>query len=227
MSRGRWSVLFMSVLGAVGVGCAMRGRAGQGPPQANGDRDPPSPSRWPAQAAGEPDECGTLEFEILNSDGQPMPGRLTFIGEEGAGAELFPNTQVMPNELAIRSNVIYTLSGRGSVTVPPGRYAIYASRGPEWSIASTELVLPAGELQQFTARLRREVDTGGWICADFHLHTLTYSGHGDSNVTERVITFLGEGLEFAVATDHNHHTDYHPIMRDLGVEDHLTAVTEP
>ncbi|MCH7812844.1 MAG: CehA/McbA family metallohydrolase [Planctomycetes bacterium] len=179
----------------------------------------------PAPTADPEKPTATLRYAILDEDGQPMPGRLTFLGPGGPEAMLFPNTQAAPDALAVRKNIIYTLSGQGAVTVPPDRYTIYASRGPEWSIASQTVELKAGDQAQFTARLRHEVDTSGWISADFHLHTLTYSGHGDSNLKERIISLLGEGLEFAVATDHNHNTDYEPTMRELGVEADLTAVT--
>ena len=30
----------------------------------------------------------------------------------------------------------------------------------------------------------------GWVSGDFHLHTLTYSGHGDSNMPERIISIV-------------------------------------
>jgi hypothetical protein len=44
-------------------------------------------------------------------------------------------------------------------------------------------------------------------------------------MNERIISIVGEGLEFAVATDHNHNTDYQPIIDDLHANEHLTAVT--
>ncbi len=54
---------------------------------------------------------------------------------------------------------------------------------------------------------------------------MTHSGHGDADLEERVITCIAEGLEFAVATDHNHNTDYHSTMKKLGAGSPLTAVT--
>ncbi|HUU83534.1 MAG TPA: CehA/McbA family metallohydrolase [Phycisphaerae bacterium] len=179
----------------------------------------------PAPTAGNEAPVAILDYSILDENGQPIPGRLTFLGELGAPETLFPNTQAAPNELAVRQDVIFTLSGRGSITVPPGTYTVYASRGLEWSIDSREVTLQPGERAEFTARLRREVDTTGWICGDFHLHTAPYSSDGTTTLNERIITFLGVGLEFAVATDHNHNTDYHPTMRELGVTDRLTATT--
>jgi hypothetical protein len=102
---------------------------------------------------------------------------------------------------------------------------VYASRGPEWSLASHELALAPGAAGELRLEIVHELATPGWIGADFHLHTLTHSGHGDANLEERVLSCLGEGLEIAVAADHDHHTDYRPTMRALGVEGAFAAVT--
>ena len=173
--------------------------------------------------AGEVENPAILKFEILDEAGRAIPGRLTFLGKNGPGAKLFPSAAAAPDELAVRNNVIYSLSGRGSVTVPPDKYTIYASRGLEWSAESRELTLEPGQTADFSVRLKHEVDTRGWISGDFHLHTLTHSGHGDSNMKERIISLVGEGVEFAVATDHNHHTAYHPTIRALGAADAISA----
>ncbi len=179
----------------------------------------------PAPTAGPTAPSGTLHFRILDQAGTLMPGRLTFMGKDGAGANLFPNAEAAPNTLAVRANIIYSKTGNGAVTVPAGRYTLYASRGLEWSIASQQIEVTPDAPVDFEARLTHELDTRGWISGDFHLHTLTHSGHGDANLKERVITFVGEGLEFAVATDHNHNTDYEPTLRELGLLESVTTVT--
>jgi len=169
--------------------------------------------------------AGELDFEVLDEEGRACPARLTFVASDGSLPELFTNVDAAPRELAARKHVVYTRSGRGRITVPAGRYAVYASRGLEWSLARTELELGPGERAAWQARLVHEVDTRGWVSGDFHLHTLTHSGHGDANLLERVLSFLGEGLEFAVATDHDHHTDYLPSVRELDALAQVTTVT--
>ena len=34
-------------------------------------------------------------------------------------------------------------------------------------------------------------------------------------MNERIISLVGENVEFAVATDHNHNTDYQPTIDNL------------
>lgn len=184
----------------------------------------PSAAQTPLATAAADAPSGILKFKITDPRGKPLAARLTLLGEKGPSAKLFPNTQVAPNELAIRNNVIYALTGEALVTVPVGSYKAYASRGMEWSIVEQPIEIRAGETAEFNAELWHEVDTAGWISGDFHLHTLTHSGHGDANMKERVISFIGEGLEFAVATDHNHNIDYEPTLRELGQQGQVTTV---
>ena len=81
---------------------------------------------------------------------------------------------------------------------------------------------PVGPVQ---LAIRREVDTTGFVAADTHIHTLTHSGHGDASVEERMVTLAGEGVELAIATDHNHNTDYRPTQDRMGLNEHFTPVT--
>jgi len=180
-----------------------------------------------APTAGEPgpERAGVFEFEIVDASGHPVPSRLTFLGRDGSRPNLFPNADADPDRLAVRRNVVYTIRGQGAITVPPGRYTVLATRGLEYGLDRTQVEIRPGERSSWRARVEREIDTTGWISADFHLHTLTYSGHGDSNMPERIISIVGEGVEFAVATDHNHNTDYRPTMARVGAESMLSAVT--
>jgi hypothetical protein len=201
------------------VSALLIGLLGGGAPERGQHDDLPAPT------AAEDAETGILDFRIVDPEGRPIPARLTFIGADGPGAKLFPNADAQPADLAVRANVVYCGSGTGRITVPAGTYTVYASHGLEWSIDSFDLALQPGDEAEWTARLVHEVDTTGWVSGDFHLHTLTYSGHGDSNMNERIISLLGEGVEFAVATDHNHHTDYGPTIESLGADGSITAVT--
>jgi hypothetical protein len=176
-----------------------------------------------APTAGE-QMSGVLAFEIRDVSGALIPGRLTFVKGDDLKPRLFPNVTAAEDDLGVRHNVIYTLHGKASVTVPVGTYTVYASRGLEWSLDKTEITIEEGRTAAWTAKLEHEVDTTGWVSGDFHLHTLTYSGHGDSQMKERIVSIVGEGLEFAVATDHNHNTDYQPTIDEIGAGDKLAAV---
>lgn len=186
--------------------------------------DPRLDPEVPAQTANSDAPHGILVFELVDPYGKPIPGRLTFTLADGSAPDLFPGIEARPTNLAVRKNVVYCLSGTDRITVPTGSYIVYASRGIEWSLVKTTLEVTTGEVSTWRATLKNEVPTPGFVSGDFHLHTLTHSGHGDSNLPERVISLIGEGVEFAVATDHNHNTDYGPTMDQLGAWEQITSV---
>ncbi len=178
----------------------------------------------PAQTANSDLPHGVLAFEIHDRVGNRIPGRLTFTRAGESNPDLFPGVEARPTNLAVRKNVVYCLSGADRITVPAGTYEVWATRGIEWSAAKSTIEIVAGETTTWPAELVQEVGTRGFISGDFHLHTLTHSGHGDSNMQERIISLIGEGVEFAVATDHNHNTDYGPTIDELQGWEHITGV---
>lgn len=152
---------------------------------------------------------------------QRIPARVTVVDERGELAALY---YAEARTTAVRQGIAYTCNGTASMELPAGKYTIYATRGMEWSMGSAEISLGSGQGKDVDLNILREVDTTGWIAADTHIHTLTYSGHGDSSVEERVVTIAGEGIELPVATDHNHHTDYAPVQKALQLTSCFTPV---
>ena len=114
--------------------------------------------------------------------------------------------------------------GRAQFKVRPGRYTLYASRGFEYSVAKVNLEVATSVPRQVQLKIRREVPTPGLVSVDTHIHTLTRSGHGDSTEEERMHTIAGEGIELAIATDHNHHADYRPTQKSTETLPFFTSV---
>lgn len=167
---------------------------------------------------------GSLIFSVVDDSGKAVPSRLTFRKPDGSRQKIFTETQVLPEDLAIRPDVICTLSGAGHITLPVGQWVVYASRGPEWGIDRQQIDITAETATEAKFEIQHQVNTEGWAAADYHLHTLTYSGHGDSNLTERIISIASEALEVGIATDHNHHTDYAPTVKELSAGEHFQGV---
>ena len=164
------------------------------------------------------------QVEVTVTDGETaggVPCRLTLTRTDGT---LQPLLAEPAGEVAVRIGVVYTRNGKAMLSLPPGDYILHAGRGFEWSVERAAISLNVGESKQVALQLRREVPTVGWIAADSHIHTLTHSGHGDAKIEERMLTIAGEGIELAVATDHNHHTDYAPSAASMGVADRFTPV---
>lgn len=158
--------------------------------------------------------AGGLRYRITDSSGERIPAKLTFTTNDGR--ERVPvDVKSKAPYWAARPGAVYTLPGDEPLPVPEGSYRIVVSRGPEHTIAVRELTVGPGEPALLEAVLERVVDTRGYLSGDMHLHTLTHSGHGDTNMEERIITLCAEHLEWAVATDHNYITDYRPTVEAL------------
>ncbi|MCB1086105.1 MAG: CehA/McbA family metallohydrolase, partial [Verrucomicrobiae bacterium] len=78
--------------------------------------------------------------------------------------------------------------------------------------------LNPGDKREIKLALEHQVPLPGWISVDSHIHTLTHSGHGDASIDERMLTIAGEGIELAIATDHNHHADYTDASAKMGTQ---------
>jgi hypothetical protein len=162
----------------------------------------------------------TLEVAVSDAEtDNGVPCRITLVDERGALAPLYADSE---QRLAVRPGVAYTRDGRARIGVVPGDYTIYATRGFEYSLDQQSLSVALGETVPVRLQIRREVPTPGLASCDTHIHTLTYSGHGDATIDERMLTIAGEGIEFAVATDHNYHTSYEEPARRSGLAAQFT-----
>lgn len=163
-----------------------------------------------------------VAIRVLDKDGgQPLPSRITIVDAEGT---LHPVSADPAPTLAVRTGVIDTSTGEAELRLPAGRYIVYAGRGFEYSLAETALELSAGDDVATTLSIRREVPTSGWVACDPHIHTLTFSGHGDATIAERMVTIAAEGIELPVSTEHNAHIDYEPPAAEAGVRRYFTPV---
>jgi hypothetical protein len=150
----------------------------------------------------------------VTEEGAPVPCRLTVVDASGYLAPL----SARPGQtLAVRPGVVYTPDGRARLGLPPGRYRVTASRGPAYGIDVRPVDLAEGAEGELALAIRRELPTPGWIACDPHVHTREHSGHGDATAEERVLTLAGEGIDLAIATEHNLHASYAAEIDRLGL----------
>ena len=165
---------------------------------------------------------GMVSITVTDAaNGRPLPCRLTVTRPDGTLVALAATPE---NEVAVRTGVVYTRQGKASLSLPAGDYEIRAGRGFEWGLAKAQVRVASGSSQDLGLSLVREVDTRGWIAVDSHIHTLTHSGHGDATLRERILTIAGEGIELAIATEHNHHADYGPAAEAAGLTGEFATV---
>ncbi len=149
-------------------------------------------------------------------DAVAAPCKATFEGVSGDAPSFGPADVAGP----ARNQVT---SADGSIDVPlsPGKYKVTLSRGPEYALASFEVdvhpdVVAEGCEPVSRCLLKRVVDTGGWLACDLHQHTMLGL---DSPVAmrDRVVSNVAEGVELAVASEHNIIADLEPIVREMGL----------
>ncbi|HEX5168307.1 MAG TPA: CehA/McbA family metallohydrolase [Cyclobacteriaceae bacterium] len=173
-----------------------------------------------------PDDVFTeasLEVSVFETGTNTLiPARITVLTDKRSIGNV---VSTIGEKVVVRSGYAYTGTGKASLQLPAGRYTIYAGRGFEYGIDSMQIELEPGDRVQKTFRLKREVETAGWVCSDTHIHTVTHSHHGDATEEERVITLAGEGIELPVMTDHNIYVDLNATARAAGVRSYFTPVT--
>jgi hypothetical protein len=164
----------------------------------------------------------TVEVQVTDAEsGKGTPCRITVAGMNGSLAALFAPTNQL---VAARPGVVYTSDGRAVIHLLAGNYVFTATRGPEFSLDSTNVTLSVGDRKAIHLRLRREVLTPGLVSCDTHIHTFTYSRHGDATVEERAITLAGEGIELPIATDHDVTVDLQPAAIATRTRGYFTPV---
>jgi hypothetical protein len=114
----------------------------------------------------------------------------------------------------------------GALDLPlaPGKYVIVASRGPEYSLAEAAVEIRPGETATENLSLARVVDTRGYIGCDLHQHSARSDDAGVS-MADRVVSNVVEGVECAVASEHNAVVDFMPVVRELGLTREVVVIS--
>ncbi len=153
-----------------------------------------------------------VRVTVTDETGAPLPAKATFLlAGGGGGLSLGPEHRVEGSE-----DVAYLPDGEAVVPVPSGSYDVVVSRGIEYGLHRERVDVSPGGMAFVNAVLPREVDSSGWISGDFHLHAAPSSDTG-MPVPGRIVSLAAEGVEWAIATDHNMVTDYTPVIEELGL----------
>lgn len=157
---------------------------------------------------------------ITDGNEKPIPCKIEF---KALGSDAALNFGPETGEFALR-NLIYSANGRFHQSVPPGKYGVTISHGPEFDAVFTEISVGPGETVPLKAKLVRTVETPGWVSGDFHSHS-TPSGDNTSSQLGRVLNLVAEQIEFAPCTEHNRVSSYQPHIDRLGIAAEMATVS--
>ena len=181
--------------------------------------------------AGEENTCilqnppqGTLKVKIRNSQGEFVPGKVTIIGLDPTKTPYFKPENPIDTERAWEpfKNSLYPEMNVLEVRLPVGTYLIYASRGPEYTLDKKVIEVLEDECVELTFIIDKVVSTPNLISLDPHMHTQNSDGY--MQISERIKSVVAEGVEVAVASDHNYISDYYPILKKLGLNKYLAVI---
>ncbi len=168
-----------------------------------------------------------VDYRVSNTAGELMPAKIAFVAVDDTGHPLDGDgrRRVYAGDGRLNDGVRLqelSASGTGRVSIEPGRYRVFVSRGPEYAVHVEDVDLKAGQVLRMDAALEHEVDTTGWMSIDMHLHSAPSFDSGMA-VPKRVVTVAAEGLDIGVSTDHDAETDYAPVIRDLSLDTQLKS----
>lgn len=111
----------------------------------------------------------------------------------------------------------FAVTGEAMLPVPPGEHRVIVTRGHEWELLDTSVNVPAGQTVDVAAPLIHSVDTTGWMCADFHIHS-HFSADSNDAPTHKVKGAIADGLDIPVSSEHEWVIDFQPIIESLGLQ---------
>ena len=157
----------------------------------------------------------TLSLIFKALDGKPDPLLMSSLtGLSVGGKPLI--TGPANNRLSLAG----VISDRERIYLPVGRYRVIATRGMEYELSETEIVVKVGQQSLLISEPQRAFETPDAISADFHVH----SGISmDSSLLprDRIIDFVAQGGDLLVPTEHNITVDFQPLIDELGLSDRL------
>jgi hypothetical protein len=108
--------------------------------------------------------------------------------------------------------------------VPAGRYVVYATTGPENTLARQEVTLNAGEVTPISFDVTElQIAPPGWLATDLHVHGRASFDSGIPD-DDRVRTFVASGVKVIAATDHDVIGDYTQTVAVLGLDDRVAVM---
>jgi hypothetical protein len=111
-----------------------------------------------------------------------------------------------------------------TLDVPAGHYRVFASAGPEHTLASAEVTLAPGDAFAIALAVRAlDVAPAGWLSADLHVHGRASFDSGLPD-DDRVRSFAAAGVDVIAATDHDVIGDYSETVSRLGLDGDIAVM---
>ena len=163
------------------------------------------------------DASSRLEMTIRDGQGMPIPALVRLHPQ-------FDRNQHVPTVLRSALGLtggsywFWTHTGSISEEVVPGVYDIEVRHSVQHDeYVDLDVQFDSGQSTAVDVVLQEVVGRDGWLNMDLHLHAAP-SSDGKLTMEERVIVCAALGIDLPIATDHDRHTDYRPLISALGID---------
>lgn len=177
-------------------------------------------------------KLSTLRVEVFEGESR-LPARVIIRGADGTpdpelGSDLREFTlggrATAPTYAANWIFLDGNETGPVEVGLRPGKYSLYATHGLEYSVVEKRIDLSEpGSETSARLNIERVIDTAGMMSGDFHVHG---APSADSAVSyeQRVKSFVADGVDLLIATDHDALMNYAPVISKLNLSDRLMSI---
>ena len=159
-------------------------------------------------------DAAWADVRITDDRDTPLPCKVRFEGVEGAASPRF--FTAMGDERV--GDTLQPADGNIRQRLAPGKYRVTVTRGIEYDAATLEIEAITGKTTPIRAKLRRSVETPGWIGAEFTNRSTLSNLWTISTTRGRVLNLLAEGVEFAPSTEVHQVATFKPIIASLHAE---------
>lgn len=115
-------------------------------------------------------------------------------------------------------------SDPGAVELPAGQYRVLVTRGLEYDVSEYLLTVVAGQQSRLPVVPPKRIwDAEGWRSADLHVHS---GASFDSTLPfdERLRSFVAQGADILVASEHNRIVDQRHLVDKMGLQGQVQVV---
>ena len=167
-----------------------------------------------ATTAGGATGPGPAKLQVVGFDPSPLPANNVLGARTGVVGD---NSDSLAYGITLVDFIDRTgLSER--LTLEPGNYQVVVSRGPRYSAFRQNITITSGQTLEVPAQLAQVVTTDDHVFADFHVHSID-SPDAEVNRSERVATYLAEGVDFFTPSDHDMRVDFTDTLAAMDVGD--------
>jgi hypothetical protein len=165
---------------------------------------------------------GVIDYKVTDDVGAALPAKVIF--KPKTAPVWYPASFGERSYPSGARQIVYSATGAGTIALVPGEYTITAARGFEYELDTVTVTLAADETQAVAFKLKRSVDTTGFMCGDFHVHAM-WSPDSSDLYDEKVSSLVAEGLEIPVITEHETIADLNPTIVKLGLQPWIQGIS--